>query len=329
MNTEYSTRISVESIPVGQHIISLHVTDEKWLDDQCLSLFKDTIASIIEDVYKVIPFCVITRLISVSSDFPGEVARWQQELGKPVGVTSGPHGEAHGKVLVWGNEGTDSTFAVIILSELVALSLIEETWLSKAILSHELAHVHDEFEYRRAFTCPPPQQYNTWANVRCALAYNIWSEFSANLIAYRYYKNSGIDDIPDIQSLLSRATRAISERVSLYWINHNIPELWFPSWGDLEQVFAQSARFLGTMTAAQLEDSDRSAEFFAVCDAISSDWGQLIRQLSSELKKAHQEESWDSRKLDALEIVVENGFHLVGLFPEDRDPAKGIWVSVH
>ena len=330
MDTELLTRSSVESTQGGGLTISLVNVANGWAEEQRLPRLQNAIASVIDEVQTLIPFWAVTRLIEVASDFQSEVVRWQRELGEPEGVTIGEYGEAHGKVLVWGDGGLESTYAVVILSEPIALSFIEgeirNQAYSRAVLGHELAHVHDEFVYRRVFHQPPPHDQGSWTGLCHTLAYITWSEFFANFTAYRFHKQLGIDgDVLRPAALIRHITLETSKRISFYRLDADMPKLWFPSLGDMSQLFAQSARSLGLLVVAQIGGHDRLSELFASCDQISLDWGQVVRQLVEEFQ-INLKEPWSAKMLCGIEKVIEDAFHLVGLYPTDTK--NGIWVGV-
>lgn len=336
MSTDLPTRATVEAAPNGRLSISFVYVAQCWEEEERMSRLLDAIVTTINEVQEAVPFWIITRLVVVTSDFPSEVIRWQRELGEQEGVTSGIYGEAHGKALVWGNNTLEATYGVVILSELIALCLIEgiaqNQALAKAVLTHELAHVHDEFIYRQVFGQPFPNETNNWAELRRTLAYVTWSEFFANFVAYHFHKVWGCnDEIFAPTSLIKRISLEISRRIFLYRFDGNMQTLWFSSVSDLLQVFAQSARSLGLLVAAQMDSDDKSEELFALCDEISPSWGNIMRRLTEELGRQPRGLQRSPGLLDQIGLIIERGFHAVGLYPSDpeaMDAEKGIWVDV-
>lgn len=76
-------------------------------------------------------------------------------------MTKNQEGVTGGKCLLWGTGDPEATYAIIIIAEKVGLALVrdeESPGISpRALLVHELAHIHDDYRYLKAFgrTEPP------------------------------------------------------------------------------------------------------------------------------------------------------------------------------
>lgn len=258
----------------------------------------------------------------MASDFATEVARWRRQLGEPGGISSNSKAETWGKTLpLWGSGEPESTYAVIILPREIAYCLIagENSLksLARGILVHELAHVHDNYRYRRDFGPQPEPTIDDSIDIRHLIAKGTWGEFFAQSIAYPYYPEDHREELVSLGlTRLQDSLQEIKQAKSDFQSHGNTATLWEVAIGKIGDAFFQLSRSIGLLTAAQRDGNEQFDQFFKGVNEISSTWGQIVRQLVRELNTLASQEKWDSESFNGLEDVIEQGFRATGLHPE-------------
>lgn len=329
MNDSLPTRTSVESIPLGSPILSLAGDDIVWNEHNRRERLSNAIASVIGETREIIPGSSILRLVVIPADFQAEVIRWQRELGQREGTTDGMYGVAHGKSMMWGDGGIESTYGIVILSADVVLSSVaEETLLPllKGIFCHELAHLHEDFVYLQIHKQPHSDKCESWRELQSIMAYQAWSEFFADSIAYRYLKHWNLEDLVlgSISTLLE-AKQSITQEIAEYRCGHNLDQLWVKAQEASGHGFSQLAKSAGLIIAGQSDDTDLSKALIEESSKLGVDWLQLIENILLEYGRLT---STPRAELDLcnLEALYERLMNLIGLYPKDQE--QRIWIDV-
>jgi hypothetical protein len=185
-------RSSVEAIPFG-HLKCNIIGSDLWRDtDRVKRLFTE-ISNLVKEVVERIPGCFITRIVVVAVQTGREITKWQKELGRPEVITDDAVGVTSGKALVWGSGQLSTSYGIVIISEAIAVEIADrgtDFEMCRALLVHELAHIHDDFIWLQRFGPQKPPSNNDWPGIRRAIAGSIWGEYLAEKVAQSYMKQS-------------------------------------------------------------------------------------------------------------------------------------------
>src|SRR5258708_27035625 len=249
-------KVSVEQISLGS--LSLAINGSTiWGEENRAQRLLDYISSVREDLItkEQIPACSLLRLVSVTNDITAEIGRWQRQLGEPVLTSTDELGEVVGKTLTWGDGEPESTFAVIILAEGMALGMLEEgsseaKSLCVGMLAHELTHVHDYYRQIRTFGKDHLVYAADWGNLCREIAINMWSEFHAESVAYSY---AGELD-SDSQVLLAvnyvrKSTQDIQRAIATYRLDRDMPAVWSFVTSTLSKTLNQVGTAMGLFSS--------------------------------------------------------------------------------
>jgi hypothetical protein len=258
MESELFTKESVEAIPFGEMSLSVF-GDSSWGEDaRCQKLFS-AITELLKYVdglgkYGYKPL----RLVRVTADFADEVASWQRQLAHSEILSL----DCVGKMFAWGDGAMQSTYAVIIVPEKLAADLIEGNdrpkAIAKGILVHEIIHIHDECEMLRNFGPRAMPMSNNWPGIRQDIAEGIWTEFSADHVAYNWLKDYLFEEQVQLAAeILETALEEINQKIVEYREHGDIGTLWQSAGSKLSQTFNQIGRAAGLLTAAQKDDNDQ------------------------------------------------------------------------
>jgi len=322
MNVEVYTKEKVESIPFGN--LSVSITGSNyWTASDRVHHLTDTISLLLEDAYirASIPACaLLLRLVVVTCDIQGEITHWQRQLERPVAITKNAEGMTAGKCLVWGSGDIEATFAVIIVSEEIGVDLVndEETLRNsaKALLVHELAHIHDDFIHLDTFGRSEPPMNNDWHGIQHAIAIATWGEYFAESIAAPYFK----DETSKLQmtlffELINGCLHRIQQAISEYQSHDDIVVLWQVAGGEISNMFCHFGRVIGLLRSMYPDDNTVLEQVFDTIFKLSRSWGQVARRLDLELNTIAGQHKWDSQTFLGLEDVVARGFNSSGLYP--------------
>lgn len=321
----------VERIPPGQLALSI-AGSPFWCERGRAQLLFDTASATIKRLIEdsIIPACGIVRLLVVTSDIENEIRRWQREVGRPEVTSSNMQGQVAGKSLVWGTGELRNTYGIIILREEVALALIEapeeSQTTAKAILVHELAHVHDDYVQFRSFGPSQWPMNNDWPGVRRFVALAVWGEFFADFVAHHYLKGSNSQALSFSFTVLEQGIERIRVAILEYQTDGDIGKLWQIAVDQLSRILNQFGRTIGLLSARQDEMGLGIEALSQEARTKSANWVAIIEGLSQELNQLLSFPELDKGKIGALEDLVEQAFHVVGLRP--RVTGQGLWLDV-
>jgi hypothetical protein len=322
MHPQTYNRETVETIPFGNLTLSI-IGSALWAEEDRARRLNDTITDIINlvDEEGRIPASHVLRLLVVASDFPTEVAKWQQQLGQAEGISSE---NTAGKTLSWGSGEPESTYSVITLSEGVALGLIEGDTKLKSIaiqtLIHELAHVHTDYLFLRLFG-PPSLEQSDWAGIRQFIALSTLAEFFSESIALLYVEDyEFFEEFVSLgTTILQDAQQQIEQGILTFQKDRDIVQLWKLAVYELSKAFNQLGRSIGYLAAARHAGNDCFNQFFEDVNRLSPLWESVVGQLVDELDTLANQENWDLDSFNGLYDIIEQGFLAAGIQPRPLD----------
>lgn len=260
--------------------------------------------------------------VLVSGDFVNDVTRRLKELGRPELVTSNESAQALGKTITWGKPSDVSS--IVIVPEPL-LSAYEAVSLSRGILYHELAHVHDD-----RFRCDlmgetiHPDARDLKA-VISFIAATLWSEYFCEQTAARHYSRDDLAAFAENDSIVSDSVGENSREIAEYRSHADILHLWQHSIFTVNIIMGVVGRTLGEFYA-QNDNLDLRQQFI---DGVSSLKGmpELISMTEPILDSMHlRRKIWVANELDCLNEVVLKAFNMLGIFP--RMTGQGLYVDV-
>lgn len=319
MNTVLPDKQLVENISLGTFAISIQGS-QVWAESDKVQLLQDVlIRNWVQAVNSdLIPHCSVLRLIVVASDFTNEVAKWSALLEENWRVSSDG---AVGQTFVWGDGKHITTYAVVILSEEIALGFINDVSFSSEVLLHEFAHIHNDFLYLNYFGALPKIKPGDWRTVREFIAYSVWGEYFAESIVYRNYDSEQPEEnIQHAIVLLKNALVRIKDEITLFQRTKEVTPVWATAINTLSSAFNHFGRVLGYFSSTKQRSKPAPNEYdlYKNISEISNEWEQIIKQLSYELTRLSSENAWQSDKFEPLGQIIDNVFRNVGFEPYKR-----------
>jgi hypothetical protein len=311
-------KASVEKMLVGECNLQIANGYSLWQEENRANQLSECIINVINNANDAgIGCCGILRLVVVPDNFSNEVMKWSTQLGESWRESSNG---AVGQTLVWGDGKAESTFAVIILSQEIALGLVSDNRESEdfafGVLIHELAHVHDNFICLTIYGPGPSLQQGNWASHRQFFAKSLWGEFFAETRTYPYIKDSELSEITSYSiTLLNNAIEEINKEITAFQTHKEVGKVWAVAENKLSAVFNHFGRSLALLISDELGKGNKSLEekFFAEINLVSKDWAQIINTLFDILNASEMLPSPDI--LEQICEVVDDGFRCVGLEP--------------
>jgi hypothetical protein len=332
MNSDVYTKQRVEKIPLGSFSVSIMGLSD-WAVSDRVQRLAEALSLLIGDVSlrALIPACNLLRLFIVTYDIRKEITHWQEQLKEPVSITDNAEGVTAGKCLFWGSGDPESTYAVVIVSENIGINLIEgqepAKGLSKALIVHELSHIHDDYSLLKIFGPTNPPMNDEWFGIRHAIATASWGEYFAESIAAPYYNEKEYETrVNDIVKFFSAGWHRIKQAISEYQNHCNIGILWQIAGDELSGMFNHFGRVLGFIKKILPDRNGISEKIITDIFSLSPPWGQIVRHLDLELNMIAGQPEWNSQTFIRLEKVIEEGFNASGFYPVVD--ARGLRVSV-
>ncbi len=317
MNSNSPTKELIETIPLGNFMLYINGSSIWGVEDNL-----EKLSSKLNNIWRQsmhntrIFACGILRYVGVTSDVKSEVSRWAEQLGENWKITSD---QAVGQTFTWGDGEPETTYAVVLLSEVIALALLEESNEPVRTFIHELAHIHDNFRFIRTFGHSPIIVPGEWETIRQFLAHSTWAEFYAESTAFSDAAEDMISPyITYTVALLDKAISLIQNESISYKTHLNLGLVWATALEQLSGVFNQFGRTLGLIfSQTQLDDGHvkQLYLFFDEVTSLSKKWGEVASQLHHELIKLNEITQWQSEAFGILSNMVDNGFRACGLEP--------------
>jgi len=327
---EQHTRASVEAIPFGELQMQFTGEGDEALVGEAFGKLEQVIARIVTETnVEIAPL----RLIHVTPYLDEVVRHWQRELGHPEhGVTalSEEEGAVGGRVFLWGDGESETTYGVLLLSDLVLRGVFMGLEEHTAIVAHEFGHFDDDLWRLRAFghplECPIPDARD-WPSIRNYMAYMLWSECAANVVA-SVFTTDGQKAIGREHwvTMLKVRTGAIGEAITSFRSDADTWKLWEFGHQQLGVLLPQLGRTCGEM----LHDESLCKALTETTTDTCGPWALVVEQALEHLL-ALVEISYDKERisewsLEPLEQVVEAAFHACGLHP--RKEGEGLYLDV-
>ncbi len=311
-------KISVENMLLGECNLQITNGYPLWHEENRATQLSKYIINVVNNANGFeIGGCAILRLVVVTGNLSNEVKSWSAELGE---TWRGSSDGAVGQTLIWGDGKPESTYAVIILSQDIALCLLSEDkeaeTFALGILIHELAHVHDDFICLNIFSHAPSPQQGNWASHRQFLAKSLWGEFFAETHTYPYIKDSELsENILHSVAALKYAINEINKEMTSYQLHKTAEKVWAVAENQLSIVFNHLGRTLALLLSDERVKNNKSLteKFIAEINLISRDWAKILYNLMDILKKTEMIPSPDI--LEEIGKFVDNGFRAIGLEP--------------
>lgn len=321
---------TVEEIPFGGMTISLtNCVSPQWREQQVLDKLSGVIQQIKADINDKAPFCELTRLIIITADFGEEVTKWQHLLNLPVLTSTDSNAEAVAKTLVWGDGLPKTTYPIIIISEAIAIGLMDDNnsslqLLSKGILAHEFGHTHDNF-LRLNVSGDQSNPLNTWRGIKQEIAENLWSEFFAESVAKIYKQDANTDtNIALAITLAKSGHEAIIARTEHCRTRKDAKELFRVASSELSKTCNQFGRVAGLISGhADNSKVDKIKDELA---SISEGWKTIFHNIYVEVQNINSVDKLSEASFTNLQMVIETLFNLNGIYPEETE--QGFTISI-
>lgn len=311
-------KVSVEKMFLGEWNLQITYGYSLWqAENRANRLSKYIINTVNNSKDAGIGCCAILRLVVVTGNFSNEVMKWSTQLGETWRDSSD---EAVGQTLIWGDGKTESTYAVIILSQDIALGLLSDNKESETfalgILIHELAHVHDDFICLNIFGHKPILQQGNWASHRQFFAKSLWGEFFAETHTYPYIKDSELSENTSYSiTSLKNAIDEVTKEMMSFQTHKDARKVWGVAESQLSVVFNHFGRSLALLISDERVKGNKSLteKFIAEINLVSKDWAQISISLLDIFKASEMLPSPDI--LEHIGKIVDDGFRCVGLEP--------------
>ena len=326
MNGEKINREHLETkIPLGQFSIELQDVDPLWLDEthqqKAINELKQVYDELLDSM-NLTPLYFL-KLVVITSKMSSTVDFWAKELGRKDKITVHTHGYVGGKMLFWGDGTAENSFAIVIINEEQAWSLLDEgnEFLGRYLFAHELGHIVTEYSQKKLYEGHKLDALSYSCHL---LSHSIWSEYFSDLLGSMFYSDiAWSNQINDMFFKLTDETIILIEQEILkYRLHNNIDQLFSFVMDKLGLILSQLGRCLGTLEKLSNEDT-LVDDFFNKMLGLSKEW-KAVSEKAFELlgEGVSTRESYE-----ALNEVVIKYYHCLGLFPELL-PDGNLWISV-
>lgn len=262
------------------------------------------------------------KAIIFSDNFEKDVFYWQDQVSTTKGYTSTPEAEAWGKTIEW--KTNERVSSVIIFRYELALGLIQNNSLSKACLAHEFGHVHFNSKIVADGIKIPLPCINNWDAIKFHLANILLSEFFAESIAYLFFDKESIENIVNTtSSFLEGVYNRYQENYREYQVHGDLDLIFEESVTDISSLFSQFGRNAG------IQSKDITGEIKTITENKITEkhdaWKYFYSALFNELFKISFENKFTDIDYNNLKEIIEIGFNLFGIFPEQNE--SGIYIK--
>lgn len=249
--------------------------------------------------------------IRESEDFAPSVNSWQRELGIPEIVTSMESGGAGGKAMSWKTP-LGETRSGIILSEIVAVGIVKDIPFFKGVITHELAHIHDDAHRFKFDSQTTPASALSLPELLHDLTHTLWSEYFADKKASRHYDEESIQSNAGNSDMIKELLDIHSQQKSAYHTHQDRLQFWQETLSATSVSIAVIGRFLGQLPDNNLE----LMKTFEKC-LPSDGWKKLTSDALPLLSKIYyNRKDWDLDDLKTLDPIVFAIWNEFGVFPE-------------
>lgn len=323
MSEQVPNKETVEAIPAGSITVSLtKCCHPVWGDQINISKLNDAVLEVQQELIekKRAVACQLTRLVMFTSDYNGVVGEWMKSLGRPFHPSTDENAIAFGQMLIWGDGKIETTYPIIILNEAIAVGLVGDNdslkIFSKAILAHELGHIHDDFIQLQIFG--KQGLPSDWLSIRQFIAQSTWGEYFAETVAYAYLHENNLDTQIQLAILLCKsANEKIANAIKEHRLSNNAEILFNIVTSEISKSCNQLGRVSGLISSEENEKSlgnlrDGIVDF-------SIEWAEIVDQIYQELNKINQTENRSTDTWTELQKLVEKLFQINGIFPKQEE----------
>jgi hypothetical protein len=256
------------------------------------------------------------RYILVTANLGAAVNVWNRFLGLPeAGVST----QAVGKHISWGHD-LESARSIIILTDAIAVAVVNGLSVAITSVIHELGHVHDDVArgFATGFpTCAPSPHLNDWLGICAHLAEMTWSEYAAESVAAPYMDAETLRELMANDPLhLATTHKQLRAQIQTHKQGQlDLASLWSAAVTDIGDLFANLGRAAARLPAAQNGECARADFVDATGEAAA--WKEVVDLLFRELDAlgttAYSE--WGADPFRRLRELIGSGFQAAGFFP--------------
>lgn len=255
------------------------------------------------------------RCISVREDFAASVNSWQRALGIPEVVTSMESGQAGGKAMSW-KDSSGECRSGIILSDMIAAGIMQDIPLFKAVVIHELAHIHDDAHRYKFDPQDTPASAMRLPELLHDLTHTLWSEYFADRTASRHYSEEDIRSNAENSNMIKESIDIHSKRKSAFHVHQDRLQFWQESLSATSVSIAVIGRFLGQLPENNNVEMMKTFER----DLPSEGWKKLNKDALPLLQKIYDKKSeWNLDDLKTLDPIVFAIWNELGIYPEPME----------
>jgi hypothetical protein len=248
-------------------------------------------------------------------------------LNRPADVVYTPEGLFAGKALIWGNGEIESSYGILFIHEIVAMSILEDDEEGCAALVHELAHFEENLllktDNENKFKGVKTDDYEGLCSCYAGC---VFGEFFAEFAAAPYYRTKEkVDSHLDLTiQMIKGSKERLGAAVQEFRETEKIDILWGITLEELSRLFNQFGRTLGLLQGLKETGAfDLADEFFAKVDCIDGySWEPTLRELDTALASVMEiaySETFNVESLSILYDFIEEGFFVAGFLLERQD----------
>jgi hypothetical protein len=249
------------------------------------------------------------RHVLATQDFSADVRRWQRALGRPELVTDTDSGIAVGKALSWRKGGSGPVIAVVVLGFDCFMDVVKGVSLSRGILCHELAHVHDNARRMADPDTEPHPTAHDLGGIDRFIGQSLWSEYFAERIASRHSSDADLAGFVANADTIKSFLIDFEHEKYAYRSHENLLHLWQRAILTVGRAADMIGRTVGEL------HRDRHRHLF---DEFARGlgrpaWATVAGQVRDELAGSISD---SSKPLGVSVGVIRSMFHALGVYPQ-------------
>lgn len=323
----------LEVMSLGSWQLIINGSAEIWNNQDNVQKLNCVIKEIYQEILGKLEGICILKAVVFSNEFQNDVYKYQRALGRNEELSSNSNEVfVAGKTLRWGNGNIETTYAIIIHPEEIALGFLSDSKSCRAAFAHELGHVFEGlvlrglYEIDNRVIC-----VNQWNELVESIAQSTFGEFFAQTIAFPYMSEEDhLGQVMLAAEILSSTTKEMKQEILKYRVSHDMSHLWPTTIRKISFLYAQFGRSLGI--ARQLSKGDEKElkivdDFFKALEVIDKNWSKAITQLDEAID--FEEDLNYAQLFSNISETIKVGFDLVGVMPNvSKSLGNDIWIDV-
>ncbi|MFC1611638.1 hypothetical protein ACFL6C_11820 [Myxococcota bacterium] len=265
------------------------------------------------------------RGVLVAADVTDTITYWQKQIGEPEGTSSTSYVMVKGKALTWRSEPEQVPMSVVILWEGVILGTLRGASSTRALIYHELGHVHDHLRIleTRGYRCRRPSIHEN--AVLTFMAETAWNEYAAETVASRQHTAEDRTARVGYSNMVLSRLQELDELKDQFFEDDDETSFWQNS----ISAMAHCLNILATVLAALCPRGEKTQELTQFLDQLEDQagWRDLALGFANALLAVHRlDYDWPEDVFSCVEEIILDIWYSRGILV--RTTPGGLEVQV-